>query len=206
MVGMSRRLGLKTPPLVIAAGSALLGQRVFAPPNVKGWDEGEAWITTATLMQRGNLAGLLLGVVQIDDVIRADDPDMDEAGSSDEPATQRTRKPLDKQAGLKGAGSVAYQALRRVQEAGWAPNLNFSARLQHLGAKTDAEIIGCMLEDLLAVPAPLDTRARLESFLSGERVVLGQRDGHLLEGGFDAEMVLRRLAHLILSLPEAQLG
>ncbi len=206
MVGMSRRLGLKTPPLVIAAGSALLGQRVFAPPNVKGWDEGEAWITTATLMQRGNLAGLLLGVVQIDDVIRADDPDMEEAGASDEPAMQKTRKPLDKQAGLKGAGSIAYQALRKVQDAGWAPNLNFSARLQHLGAKTDAEIVGCMLEDLLAVPAPPDTRARLESFLAGERVVLGSRDGHLFEAGFDAELVLRRLAHLILSLPEAQLG
>ncbi len=206
MVGMSRRLGLKTPPLVIAAGSALLGQRVFAPPNVKGWDEGEAWITTATLMQRGNLAGLLLGVVQIDDVIRADDPDMEEAGASDEPAMQKTRKPLDKQAGLKGAGSIAYQALRKVQDAGWAPNLNFSARLQHLGAKTDAEIVGCMLEDLLAVPAPPDTRARLESFLAGERVVLGSHDGHLFEAGFDAELVLRRLAHLILSLPEAQLG
>jgi uncharacterized protein (DUF1800 family) len=206
MVGMSRRLGLKTPPLVIAAGSALLGQRVFAPPNVKGWDEGEAWITTATMMQRGNLAGLLLGVVQIDDVIRADDPDMDEMDTSDAPAMQKTRKPLDKQAGLKGAGSVAYQALRRVQDAGWAPNLNFSARLTHLGAKTDAEIVGSMLDDLLAVPASSETRARLETFLSGERVVLGQHDGHLLEGGFDAELILRRLAHLILSLPEAQLG
>lgn len=206
MVGMSRRLGLKTPPLVIAAGSALLGQRVFAPPNVKGWDEGEAWITTATMMQRGNLAGLLLGVVQVDDVIRADDPDMDEMDPSDEPGMQKPRKPLDKQAGLKGAGSVAYQALRRVQEAGWAPNLNFSARLKHLGAKTDAEIVACMLDDLLAVPAPQETRARLESFLAGERVVLGLRAGKLLEGGFDAEMLLRRLAHLILSLPEAQLG
>ena len=206
MVGMSRRLGLATPPMVIAAGSALLGQRVFAPPNVKGWDEGEAWITTATLMQRGNLAGLLLGVVQIDDVIRADDPDMDEMDTSDEPAMQKTRKALDKQAGLKGAGSVAYQALRRVQDAGWAPNLNFSARLKHLGAKTDEQIVACMLEDLLAVPASAETRARLESFLAGERVVLGQRDGQLLEGGFDAELLLRRLAHLILSLPEAQLG
>jgi uncharacterized protein (DUF1800 family) len=211
MVGMSRRLGLKTPPLVIAAGAALLGQRVFAPPNVKGWDEGEAWITTASLMQRGNLAGLLLGVVQIDDVIRADDPDMEETNASDEPGTPmrpelRKHKGLDKQAGLKGAGSVAYQALRRVQDSGWAPNLNFSARLQRTGARSDAEIVGCMLDDLLAVPAPADTREKLVSFLAGERVVLGLRDGHLLEGGFEAETLLRRLAHLILSLPEAQLG
>jgi uncharacterized protein (DUF1800 family) len=206
MVGMSRRLGLKTPPLVIAAGGSLLGQRMFAPPNVKGWDEGEAWITTSSLMQRGNLAGLLLGVVQIDDVIRADDPDMDELDASDEPAMRKERRPLDKQAGLKGAGSVAYQALRKVQEAGWAPNLNFSARLERAGAKTDAQIVDALLEDLLAVHAPADTRARLESFLAGERIVLGLKNGQLLEGGFEAEMILRRLAHLVLSLPEAQLG
>jgi hypothetical protein len=31
------------------------------------------------------------------------------------------------------------------------------------------------------------------------------RDGHLFEAGPAAERVLRRLAHLILSLPEAQL-
>jgi len=206
MVGMSRRLGLDTPPLMLAAGSALIGQRIFAPPNVKGWDEGEAWITTSSMMQRGNLAGLLLGVVQIEDVIRADDPDMEASDAGDDGSMQKARKPLDKQAGLKGAGSVAYQALRRVQDAGWAPTLNFSARLQRAGAKTDAEIVGWLLADLLAVPAAADTRARLESFLSGERVVLGLKEGRLFDGGFDAEVVLRRLAHLILSLPEAQLG
>jgi uncharacterized protein (DUF1800 family) len=206
LVGMSRRLGLKTPPLVIAAGATLLGQRLFAPPNVKGWDEGEAWITTSSLMQRGNLAGLLLGVVQIEDVIRADDPDMDELGAGDEPGMQKTRRKLDKEAGLKGAGSVAYQALRKVQEAGWAPNLNLSARLARAGAKSDAEIVGSLLDDLLAVQAPADTREKLESFLAGERVVLGIKNGELLEGGFEAESILRRLAHLILSLPEAQLG
>jgi hypothetical protein len=139
-------------------------------------------------------------------VIRADDPDMEEMDASDEPGMQKQRRPLDKQAGLKGAGSVAYQALRRVQEAGWAPNLNFSARLARGGARSDAEIVDSMLEDLLAVPAPADTRARLESFLAGERVVLGIKNGQLLEGGYEAELILRRLAHLVLSLPEAQLG
>jgi len=38
----------------------LLGQDLFAPPNVKGWEGGYAWMTTAALMQRYNFAGLLL--------------------------------------------------------------------------------------------------------------------------------------------------
>ena len=40
-------------PFVLA--SALLGQNLFAPPNVKGWPGGETWINTATLLGRKQL-------------------------------------------------------------------------------------------------------------------------------------------------------
>jgi uncharacterized protein (DUF1800 family) len=33
-----------------------LGQALFAPPNVKGWAGGEAWLNSATLLARHNLA------------------------------------------------------------------------------------------------------------------------------------------------------
>jgi uncharacterized protein (DUF1800 family) len=35
-----------------ALTTAVLGQNLFAPPNVKGWPGGENWINTATLLQR----------------------------------------------------------------------------------------------------------------------------------------------------------
>ena len=38
----------------------LLGQELFLPPNVKGWDGGAAWINTNTLLTRHNLALLLV--------------------------------------------------------------------------------------------------------------------------------------------------
>lgn len=38
-----------------------LGQTLFAPPNVKGWDGGKAWLNTATLVARHNLAAKLVG-------------------------------------------------------------------------------------------------------------------------------------------------
>jgi len=38
-----------------------MGQILFAPPNVKGWDGGRAWVTSATLLFRFNLAGYLVG-------------------------------------------------------------------------------------------------------------------------------------------------
>jgi len=37
-----------------------LGQDLFAPPNVKGWDGGVTWITTNTLLTRYNDAEALV--------------------------------------------------------------------------------------------------------------------------------------------------
>ena len=37
-----------------------LGQVPFAPPNVKGWDGGRAWISSSTLLLRYNMAGSLV--------------------------------------------------------------------------------------------------------------------------------------------------
>jgi len=38
-----------------------LGQDLYHPPTVKGWEGGHAWITAATLLGRSNLAASLLG-------------------------------------------------------------------------------------------------------------------------------------------------
>jgi uncharacterized protein (DUF1800 family) len=48
------------PALMSAAALRQLGQDLFAPPNVKGWDGGVAWITTNNLLNRYNFAALLV--------------------------------------------------------------------------------------------------------------------------------------------------
>src|SRR5262249_6743171 len=40
--------------LALAATCDRQGQVLFAPPNVKGWDGGKAWLNSSTLLQRGN--------------------------------------------------------------------------------------------------------------------------------------------------------
>jgi len=45
-------------PAVVA--SAMLGQNVMSPPNVKGWAGGEAWINSATLLGRKQFLDRLL--------------------------------------------------------------------------------------------------------------------------------------------------
>ena len=256
MVGLSRRLGTRVSPVVLASGATLLGQRVFFPPSVKGWDEGEAWITTSTLMQRGNLAGFVLGIVKVDDVLS--DADMEEAAVASEPPASPETMEEGMNESMKGSGAgddsmqetkpvadapkpvanpapkgarkpgaaraqpekvpaklklgngagrdVALQVLRRAEVAGWTTKINFSARMAKAGVRTDAQIADRMLDDLLGIDAPADTRARMREFLAREREALNVQDGKLLDAGAGAEHVLRRLAHLVLSMPEAQLG
>jgi uncharacterized protein (DUF1800 family) len=244
MVGTARRLNVDAPPAVLGAGAALLGQRVFSPPSVKGWDEGHAWISTSSFMQRGNLSGFLLGVVKLQDVMSTADveaqmaaesqPTMqgDDAmqakredaqppmrdgarpppprGASDAPSSRAAADAPDakKPAPRKGGkpGGPALDVLRRIENSGWYPALNLRVRMEKAGARTDAEIVDRMLDDLLAIRAPDDTRARMREYLATERVQRKLEEGKFLESGGEAERVLRRLAHLILSLPEAQLG
>src|SRR6185503_18873839 len=61
LVSSIRILERELPPGPVA-GNMLgnLGQDLFAPPNVKGWDGGLAWITTNNLLTRYNLAEALV--------------------------------------------------------------------------------------------------------------------------------------------------
>jgi uncharacterized protein (DUF1800 family) len=61
LVGSVRVLERNLPPPVICLGlTQNLGQDLFAPPNVKGWDGGLSWITTNTLFTRYNEAAALV--------------------------------------------------------------------------------------------------------------------------------------------------
>jgi len=63
-----------------------------------------------------------------------------------------------------------------------------------------------MADELLPVGLTVESRAALVEFLENERRALDADDGRLLSVGVKAEGVLRRLAHVILSLPEAQVS
>jgi uncharacterized protein (DUF1800 family) len=53
VVGTMHTFGIAPADLRPAAvATALLGQNLFAPPNVKGWTGGDAWIDSATLLGR----------------------------------------------------------------------------------------------------------------------------------------------------------
>jgi hypothetical protein len=47
------------PQRALVSRLEAMGQPLFAPPNVKGWPGGQAWLNTATVLERNNFAGAL---------------------------------------------------------------------------------------------------------------------------------------------------
>ncbi len=61
MMQTTRMLEIPLPDAKVLENSlSALGQVLFAPPNVKGWDGGRSWISASSLLYRYNLASYLL--------------------------------------------------------------------------------------------------------------------------------------------------
>ena len=223
MVGSCRRLGIKPASDYIYFTSGLLGEKAFFPPNVKGWEGGMSWITTGSLMQRGNLIGVMLGLIKLDDLTSdaeldemlasADDEEMSmDQGDPDSMMDQDSMEPsMEGSMGSRRSADLvrAMRSLRnKVNRKKFTPpatRLRRTLAMQKPGS--DQELVQAALRELLAIEPPADTAAGLVEFVKTEREALGlSEDRFLRKGGKDAEYILRRLAHLILSLPEAQLG
>lgn len=57
-------------PRVLALASRQLGQDLFAPPNVRGWPGGDAWISSTTLLARRQLVERLFRADEATEPIR----------------------------------------------------------------------------------------------------------------------------------------
>ena len=60
VVGLLRTLQASTNSYQLADELRQLGQGLFYPPNVKGWDGGRTWINSSTLLGRANGVGRLI--------------------------------------------------------------------------------------------------------------------------------------------------
>ena len=59
-IGLMRSLEGSTNATQLAVDLQELGQGLFFPPNVKGWDGGRTWINSSTLLGRANVIGRLV--------------------------------------------------------------------------------------------------------------------------------------------------
>lgn len=65
LVQSCRALEIGTPPptRMLEQWMGTLGQQLFAPPNVRGWEGGRSWMSATTFTARTNYAGELTGTL-----------------------------------------------------------------------------------------------------------------------------------------------
>jgi uncharacterized protein (DUF1800 family) len=177
-VSIARKLpcAQKPPSFMIAFACDNLGQSLFAPPNVKGWEGGEAWITTSTLLDRGNLALALVEGLDVEEM----------------------RGRFGGGGRMPGFGFMD----RAERPRGWHPRLRLADFLRERSASTPQEVVSVMCDHFLSVPVSSEARASLEKFLTDD---LAAGETFSTEGILAGRRLIK-LVHLILSLPEAQLA
>jgi len=122
-----RQLG--TPPRELATLSSaleLMGQSLFQPPSVKGWDGGRTWINTSTLFIRQNTAVYLLTGRLPDSGMWASDPNPWAGGPFEQAVTACARggdNDAAADAALELALSVDPLPARREQFRAFARSL-----------------------------------------------------------------------------------
>ncbi|MCE9594170.1 MAG: DUF1800 domain-containing protein [Planctomycetes bacterium] len=188
LIGMCHKLSLTPPRNFVFAATARLGQCFYDPPTVKGWDGGETWITNASLLGRGNVAGVLVGALD------------DTAASNDAMTAQ------DDDVGASTRDIAVAQLKRSTHTRDWKSTLDVAGELARVGARTDDQAIDYLLSAWLSIEPPAELHALLAEHLVRvrEEAHLGSRP--LADGGADVDHVLRRLAYIVFSLPEAQLN
>jgi uncharacterized protein (DUF1800 family) len=117
VVGTVRQLGVGYgDPLPFVFATASLGQNLLAPPNVRGWPGGEAWINSTTLLGRKQFVERLLRV----DVMR-ESPALGTTTGMMQPAAkpQETMEAPRRKDGMpiQGAGRMGAEGRQRLARA-----------------------------------------------------------------------------------------
>lgn len=192
IVGTARSLGIKIVPLASAEQAISgMGQQLFQPPNVKGWDGGTKWIDTGSLFNRYNsVAALIYGGA--DDARFSRRYRVMRRGKGRRLDTGQTAGGA---MGMMGAGGAAGSRLGRGKQPPFDPRPWIER--YHLA---DAEaVVDFLSQHLLAVPLAADKRAALIVYLRGQEQAFDPADRETLGR-------VRRVMHLLCSTPEYQLN
>ena len=223
VISSYKKMGLKEIPGVpdFNEVTEALGQKLFFPPTVAGWANGKSWITPGLLLARGNfvydtlfpdinflppdrypLTDYKIGTVNEKlalglDVTSATKPDAKEVTSMSMQA-DRDEDFNTRLASFRG-WQMALQKVKPIPRA--TAQLDLTNMVLNAGCKNAREATDYLIARFLSVPINAQVHERIAKFLEGE---LGTAD--ITAAASFLEEPLRSTLHVILSLPEYQLG
>jgi hypothetical protein len=218
VVSTYKKMGHTEVPTIPDFGrmTSSLGQSLFDPPNVAGWAGGRTWITTATLLNRGNLFRDVL----FPDVVGFRPPDRS-MSATDARVGQRLAKGMNITEATREGDAESNMMVDREEDyntryAGYKGSLdafertkliprqpavmNLTSMTQAAGADTVGKVVDHLAGRFLSVTLAPKDRAVLLDFL---RKKVGSDE---VRAGESLEESLKELLYLVLSTPEYQLG
>jgi uncharacterized protein (DUF1800 family) len=142
VVGSVRTLDIRvSDALPLAFTLRNLGQDLFAPPNVKGWPGGEAWINSTTLLARKSFVERLLrSEAFIEPARRADGVDM-----RYEDAPMQSRRRVQQLREEFGKGAAALEGDTRMRMVQALMDIRFDAQRWLAQFPDRASVVAAML-------------------------------------------------------------
>ena len=223
VVSTYRKMGLKEVPGIPDFNELTdaMGQKLMFPPNVAGWANGKSWITPGLLLVRGNfiydtvfpqidfvandrVPGGQYQIISVaeqlsmgKDVTTATKPDGKELSSMSMQADR------DEDFNTRLASYHAWRkAIEKVKPISrTTAQLNVSGMVRAAGCKTTQEAVDHLLLRFLTTPVSPELRKKIAELLASD---LGTTD--LKAADTYMEDALRNALHVILSLPDYQLG
>jgi len=227
VVSTYRKLGLDRVPGVpdfnVVTGA--LGQRLLHPPTVAGWSQGRSWITPSLLFERGNF---VLDVV-FPDIAFVPPDRYPNYGANIVSVQKRLRAGESISAATRPSGLGAGEAMAASNELadkdeafntrygsyrGWqmalervipiprhTARLTLARELVEAEIQTPTEAVDYFVRKFFVVQPAEEDLERIALYLEEQ---LGSKD--LAASASFAEEALRATLHLLLSLPEYQLG
>jgi uncharacterized protein (DUF1800 family) len=169
-----------------------MGQNLFDPPSVKGWDGGRAWISTNTLMLRHNVAHMMIyggspDQLGMGDLLKrfaeaAKKEQREENAQADKMQEQKPDPALERRQ------KIAEKALKRK-----IPGLVNLAKIVPENLKADREALVAHLAECLfqTTPSPALLKTLQESTQDTDRVL--------------ADAQIQALLYQMMTMPEYQL-
>ncbi|MCH8203871.1 MAG: DUF1800 domain-containing protein [Candidatus Hydrogenedentes bacterium] len=182
MVQLVRDLHLEEPPYsAMARASAQLGQNLFFPPNVAGWEGGRAWINANTLLARYNIPRTLVvaHMVEPDEMSMMDMRGMERSRRQayrDQFQDFLKRQPPDRRRAFRDQMETAKTPEDRIGiieqalfESSTSAHWDLRAAFTDLDFSTARECVDALSQRFLSRTLSKRQKAVLASALGGER-------------------------------------
>jgi hypothetical protein len=224
VISTYRKMGLTELPGVpdFNQVTEALGQRLLFPPTVAGWAQGKSWITPGLLLARGNfvydtvfpdinfvppdrnpqddyqISTVADRLADGADIATATEPPGRYMSSVSNSMVDRDEE-FNTRLGSYRGWRMAIEKVKPIPRG--TAQLDLTAMIQNAGCTTAQQAVDYLAARFLSVPLDAQTRDALTAYLATQ---LG--GSNLVPAATYMEEPLRSTLHLILSLPDYQLG